>query len=830
MNWWVSFYFIFFCFSAMPSNDPFEVFRTLYNKNEKVAALNELENLSLSSHKDKKLQRFAKAVLLHKNQRFTESKKEFEQSLKDLPTMKAYILMHQAEQAQHYKKNDQAEGLYSEVLQLKSQRNLKYEARFALSELLLEKRAAKAAAKHLYYLERRWRGSHRHPEVVWRLINAELLRGRSAKACRWARKMYSKYAAHPLIYDWQINLKKVKHKVSLTQSKNQRKRVRDKFLNCTATHSDQQRRVRRLQLSGESLRAKKEIDELRSQTESSEIYPVDVLEARYLIQEGGAAQALKILLTHYKKQKKNFKYLMLLGKAASRSGQFQTAVGAYYKGFKNRPNSKKGRKALFRAAFLSYQFQDYDGASRKFHEFIKKNPHSGLSRDAKWHLAWIRYLRGDHIGASRSFEKLLKAKKRYRRKWRKLSEERLRYWLAMSYYRQKKFEKARPILEKLSQDKLLSYYSLASQFRLKSMPSIKSRAVASTGGEHQLDLEFSLMSESENDEEEVEFQEDENESSVEQDEEDEADSQDVANNSEADFLDPLLKKNKEAFVIGEQTVLKAEEELKDGPFKERYARALHFINLGFFQWAKWELYEIEKRTRRQEFLKLLMSAYEKINSYNRSSYIGQLHFANDRRKHGVQGARYLWIYSYPQAFSDKVRKYSSAFRVPKEFVWSIMRAESKYKHDVQSPVGAQGLMQIMPYTGERVANLLGEVTFRPRDLIEPEVNVRIGTRYLKRLLKKFDDQIPLAAAGYNAGPHRVESWLHSFGTLEMDEFIEHIPFVETRNYVKKVVRNYSIYNRIYNNDFEVSQFLAKKIRYRSDELPKHKETWEKIGE
>src|SRR5690606_5955015 len=127
----------------------------------------------------------------------------------------------------------------------------------------------------------------------------------------------------------------------------------------------------------------------------------------------------------------------------------------------------------------------------------------------------------------------------------------------------------------------------------------------------------------------------------------------------------------------------------------------------------------------------------------------------------------------------------------------IMRAESQYRTDVISPVGARGFMQLMPHTARQVAKLLDDGTYRERQLIGPEVNIRLGTRYLQRLLRKFENPIPLAAAGYNAGPHRVESWLSAFGNLDMDEFIEHIPFVETRNYVKKVVRNFGIYRDLY---------------------------------
>ncbi len=108
-------------------------------------------------------------------------------------------------------------------------------------------------------------------------------------------------------------------------------------------------------------------------------------------------------------------------------------------------------------------------------------------------------------------------------------------------------------------------------------------------------------------------------------------------------------------------------------------------------------------------------------------------------------------------------------------------------------------MQVMPFTGHKVATMVGEKDFKAPMLLQPETSVKFGSRYLKRLMDRFENTIPLVAAGYNAGPHRVKNWLVSFGNLETDEFIEHIPFLETRNYVKRVVSNAYIYSQLYGN-------------------------------
>jgi len=113
-------------------------------------------------------------------------------------------------------------------------------------------------------------------------------------------------------------------------------------------------------------------------------------------------------------------------------------------------------------------------------------------------------------------------------------------------------------------------------------------------------------------------------------------------------------------------------------------------------------------------------------------------------------------------------------------------------------------------------------------LLKPEVNIRLGTQYLARLGTKFKGQLPLVAAAYNAGPHRVEGWLVNFGHLDTDEFVEHIPFLETRNYVKKVVRAHTFYRRLYAKDQKSADFLAKGLGVPIPSRASTRESWEAL--
>lgn len=220
-----------------------------------------------------------------------------------------------------------------------------------------------------------------------------------------------------------------------------------------------------------------------------------------------------------------------------------------------------------------------------------------------------------------------------------------------------------------------------------------------------------------------------------------------------------------------------------------------------------------------------MSEYQVVQSYHRSSYLGDITFGMQRVRAGMKNGRALWEFAYPRAYDRAVTTASRAHSVPEEMIWGIMRAESNFKYDAQSPVGARGLMQLMPFTSLKVADLLSIKNFDVTTLVQPEVNIKFGTRYLARLMDQFQGSLPLVAASYNAGPHRVQSWLKSFGLLDMDEFVEHIPFIETRNYVKRVMRNYQIYENLYSPGGESKKSLKWLVRPVNVKAKPSNEVW-----
>lgn len=135
----------------------------------------------------------------------------------------------------------------------------------------------------------------------------------------------------------------------------------------------------------------------------------------------------------------------------------------------------------------------------------------------------------------------------------------------------------------------------------------------------------------------------------------------------------------------------------------------------------------------------------------------------------------------------------------KALVLALIRQESGFMADVQSPVGARGLMQLMPSTAKQVAKSI-KVKYVAKKLDEPNYNVRLGSAYLTGLIDGFEGSYILSLVGYNAGPSRARRWIKEYGDprdpqVDVVDWIEMIPFTETRNYVQRVMESVAIYRR-----------------------------------
>jgi soluble lytic murein transglycosylase len=152
---------------------------------------------------------------------------------------------------------------------------------------------------------------------------------------------------------------------------------------------------------------------------------------------------------------------------------------------------------------------------------------------------------------------------------------------------------------------------------------------------------------------------------------------------------------------------------------------------------------------------------------------------------------------YPLAFEKPLRNAARRHDISLSWLSGLMRSESLFMHDIRSPAGALGLMQVMPRTGRQTAEHLNLKWRGNRTLINPSTNIRIGSYYLAKQLNQFGHPA-LATAAYNAGPHRVKKWIPD-STMPLDVWVASIPFTETRNYVQRVLTAQVIYEWRYNS-------------------------------
>ena len=150
---------------------------------------------------------------------------------------------------------------------------------------------------------------------------------------------------------------------------------------------------------------------------------------------------------------------------------------------------------------------------------------------------------------------------------------------------------------------------------------------------------------------------------------------------------------------------------------------------------------------------------------------------------------------YKIDYSEYVERYSEEYQVDKYLIYAIIKAESNFSEEAVSSKGAKGLMQLMQTTAEEIATKINiEVT--EENILDPDININLGTKYISILIQKYGN-IGLSLSAYNAGSGNVDKWIAN-GTLKNDgSDIENVPYTETNNYVRKILRDYEIYKQLY---------------------------------
>ena len=159
--------------------------------------------------------------------------------------------------------------------------------------------------------------------------------------------------------------------------------------------------------------------------------------------------------------------------------------------------------------------------------------------------------------------------------------------------------------------------------------------------------------------------------------------------------------------------------------------------------------------------------------------------------------RKYWEALFPKAYWSDLKRSSAANGLDPYLVASLIRQESEFNPNAVSRANAVGLMQLLPKTGKAVARQVKLQRYADSQLYTPAVNLQLGTRYFRGMVDKFGGSFEYALAAYNAGSDRVEDWLSQGKYRDQQEFVESIPFTETREYVQAILRNASVYKQLY---------------------------------
>ncbi len=164
---------------------------------------------------------------------------------------------------------------------------------------------------------------------------------------------------------------------------------------------------------------------------------------------------------------------------------------------------------------------------------------------------------------------------------------------------------------------------------------------------------------------------------------------------------------------------------------------------------------------------------------------------------------------FPLVFHKQVDALAKKSRLEPAWVFAVMRQESAFNSDARSRAGAMGLMQIMPSTGRQIAKSLNFTYRKKRELLDVNTNMRFGTHYLQFLLRRLNQHRTLATAAYNAGPHRVKTWLPREKAMPGELWVETVPFRETRRYLTRILAYTAIYeNRMGGEPTPLSEILG----------------------
>lgn len=231
--------------------------------------------------------------------------------------------------------------------------------------------------------------------------------------------------------------------------------------------------------------------------------------------------------------------------------------------------------------------------------------------------------------------------------------------------------------------------------------------------------------------------------------------------------------------------------------KARALRGLGLVDEAVNEWAE----QVRLRPGERAVLAEACGAFLDLGRYDKAVWVGSRVlrplFVQEGGNPPIPG---FWQCAYPLGHFEAVRQHAVQRSIDPYLVLALIREESAFAPQAVSRTGARGLMQLMPQTADLTAreHRLGPIA--PNALEMPAVNIQLGANHLADLVLEFGGNLTLAVASYNAGKQHVQRWVQRFGFTDEAEFVEEIPFTETRNYVKRVLGSYERYRTLYGAD------------------------------
>jgi soluble lytic murein transglycosylase len=230
-----------------------------------------------------------------------------------------------------------------------------------------------------------------------------------------------------------------------------------------------------------------------------------------------------------------------------------------------------------------------------------------------------------------------------------------------------------------------------------------------------------------------------------------------------------------------------------------FLRGVELARLGFGDDAARELSAVGLGINRgadPEDLWLTAVLFDRAGLWHRSHYVPRALERSYKRSYPLGETYRRWAVAYPRAFLPLVRESARRAGLPEHLVLAIMREESGFYPAIESWANAVGLMQLLLRTAKRAGNE-HRIEVDRRRLKDPAVNIKVGTTYLSFLYRSFGKAAPLAISGYNAGEGATLKWLRRMGRIPMDEFLDRIPYDQTRRYTKRVLSSLFTYSVLY---------------------------------